>query len=84
MRADHSASLHVSQASVLSVDDAVKEEMHKNRSVLHIDIDSCPLKWWKEHETQFPHLSKLHVKCWLSQPLLHPVSKFFQTSSNLL
>ena len=59
MRADHSASLHVSQASVLSVDDALKEEMHKYRSVLQIDIDSCPLKWWKEHETQFPHLSKV-------------------------
>ena len=59
MRADHSASLNVSQASVLSVDDALKEEMHKYRSVLQIDIDSCPLKWWKEHETQFPHLSKV-------------------------
>ena len=44
MRADHSAALHVSQASVLSVDDALKEEMHKYRSVLQIDIDSCPLK----------------------------------------
>ena len=21
-------------------------------------IDSCPLKWWKEHEANFSHLSK--------------------------
>ena len=58
MRADHSAALHASQASVLSVDDALKEEMHRYSSVLQIEIDSCPLKWWKEHEAKFPHLSK--------------------------
>ena len=50
--------LHASQASVLSVDDALKEEMHRYSSVLQIEIDSCPLKWWKEHEAKFPHLSK--------------------------
>ena len=44
MRTDHSAALHASQASVLSVDDALKEEMHRYSSVLQIEIDSCPLK----------------------------------------
>ena len=38
MRVDHSAALHASQASVLSVDDALKEEMHRYSSVLQIDI----------------------------------------------
>ena len=42
----------------LCVDDALKEEMHTYSSVLQIEIDSCPLKWWKEHEEKFPHLSK--------------------------
>eukprot|EP00731_Ephydatia_muelleri_P008089 Em0004g427a len=26
--------------------------------VHYLEIDSCPLKWWKEHEAKFPHLSK--------------------------
>ena len=38
MRVDHSAALHASQVSVLSVDDALKEEMHRYSSVLQIDI----------------------------------------------
>ena len=38
MRVDHSAALHASQASVLSVDDALKEEMHRYSSVLQVEI----------------------------------------------
>ena len=49
MRADHSAALHASQASVVSVDDALKEEMHQYSSVRQIEIDYCTLKWWKDH-----------------------------------
>ena len=52
------AALRASQASVLCVDDALQEEIHRYSSVLQIEIDSCPLKWWKEHEAKLSHLSK--------------------------
>ena len=52
MRADLSAALHAFKASVLSVDYALKKEMHRYSSVLQIKIDYCALKWWKEREAK--------------------------------
>ena len=70
----------------LSVDDALQEEIHRYSSVLQIEIDSFPLKWWKEHEAKFPHLSQAAREV-LAVPATSAPSEpvfFFQTCSNLL
>ena len=56
-----------------------KETVLKVQYVLQIEIDSCPLEWWKEHEAKFPHLSR-DAREMLA--LLHPINEFF--CSNLL
>ncbi|KAK3556990.1 hypothetical protein QTP70_022329 [Hemibagrus guttatus] len=42
----------------------VKEEVECYKQVPTLPMDSNPLVWWKDNESQFPHVAKL-AKCYL-------------------
>ncbi|KAI7789392.1 putative zinc finger BED domain-containing protein 1-like [Triplophysa rosa] len=45
----------------------VKEEVERYQGVLTLPLESNPLAWWKDNESQFPHAAKL-AKCFLGVP----------------
>lgn len=62
----------------------VKEEVERYRQVPTLPVESNPLAWWKDNESQFPHVAKL-AKCYLGVPAKSvPSERVFSTAGNIV
>jgi hypothetical protein len=52
--------LGVSTSMDMDVDvDSVESELNAYRRAQQVPLDTDPLMWWKRHEEEFPHLTRM-------------------------
>ncbi|XP_073795658.1 E3 SUMO-protein ligase ZBED1 isoform X4 [Danio rerio] len=67
-----------------SLSQMVKEEVACYRQVPTLPVELNPLAWWKDNESQFPHVAKL-AKCYLGVPATSvPSERVFSTAGDIV
>ncbi|XP_051998856.1 E3 SUMO-protein ligase ZBED1-like [Xyrauchen texanus] len=67
-----------------SLSQMVKEEVQRYKEVPTLQVESNPLAWWKDKESQFPHLARL-AKSFLGVPATSvPSERVFSTAGDIV
>lgn len=64
--------------------DVVKDEIQLYKMAKVISVDSNPLKWWKDNEHQYPHLSKLAKRYLAVQATSVASERVFSTAGDIV
>ncbi|XP_077384385.1 E3 SUMO-protein ligase ZBED1-like [Festucalex cinctus] len=81
---DFFSTAHTASSTPKHLSDVIKEEIELYKMAKVISVDANPLKWWKDHEHQYPNLSKLSKHYLAVQATSVASERVFSTAGDIV